>query len=76
MWKNPSKVVIETCETAVDALDLFRINIRSLKTLSLAGNEKANLVLEATKQDVVIQRMEFAKELEEAGLSPEEPSKE
>lgn len=59
MFKNPARVVVQACNTVIDALEVISINTESLKTLSLAGNKKADFVLKAAEHDVLAQSIEL-----------------
>ena len=59
MFKNPARVVIQSCDTVIDVLDVVRINTQSLKTLSLAGNKKADFILKAATHDCNKQSIEL-----------------
>ena len=64
MFQNPAKVIVKACGTMIGLMDIVDINTTSIKTLSEAGNKKANQVLKATsidelKQDLVHDQAKF-----------------
>jgi hypothetical protein len=59
MFKNPARVVVQSCDTIIDLLDVLRINTKSLKTLSYAGNQKADFILKAAEYDCDKQTVEL-----------------
>ena len=58
MLKNPTRMIESTTDTFVKFLSIIDINLTSIEKLSLAGNAKADLVLESAIADCDEARIE------------------
>lgn len=75
MFQKSTQVWHKSADTFINVLDLVTININSLTKLSEAGNEKAQLVLDASKYDVAAQRIDLDAKIKKLGIKVNKPTK-
>ncbi len=59
MFQNLTKVVTASTKTITNMLDIIDINTNSVKTLSKAGNARADFVLKSAEHDIAMQSIEL-----------------